>query len=251
MIARVAIGIPYYRNVEPAMMMAFGELCARSAMAGVQFIPIGTRGCYVEDNRNGCVEYAMNMEKAGGFEFTHLLWIDTDMKFPGDALVRLLSHGKDIVGANYRQRTVPYNFVAVYEDGTDNHILEPGLHRMRQMPTGLLLTKFEIYRRMGYPWFPAGLRHQARDDIAFCRKAVEMGYEIWCDHDLTKQVWHIDTQEIGWFTPAQVFRAEDTVPEGAIVQVGAQIDNVRAAEAAKGRASESAKVFEPAGRSAA
>lgn len=236
MTARVAVCIPYYRSVEPAMMMSFGELCARSAMAGLEFLPIGTRGCYIEDNRNGCVEYAINM----GVDWDWLLWIDTDMRFPGDALLRLLAHDKDIVGANYRQRTPPYAYTGVYADGRDDHILEPGLHRMAQMPTGLLLTRFDIYRKMGYPWFRPGLRHEARDDIYFCRQAAALGYEIWCDHDLTKEVVHIDVQEIPWFDKDNVIVAE-----------GAQIDNVKAAAEGRKRAEMSKEAFETAGRSAA
>lgn len=243
MVSKVAIGIPYYRQVEGPTLLSCMELTARSAMAGIQFIPIGVAGCYVEDNRNGAVEYAMNIEKQGGFEFDHLLWIDGDMIFPGDALIRLLAAGKDVVGANYRQRTPPFNYTGVYDAPNDHHLLEPGLHRMKQMPTGLLLTKFEIYRKMGYPWFRPGLRSEPRDDIYFCRRAVELGYEIWCDHDLTKDVRHIAVQEIGWFEPSQVVRGEG---------VGnARIDNVKSGEAAKERAAVSAKVFEAADRSAA
>lgn len=218
---KVAIGIPYYRAVEGPTLLSCMHLSALSADMKVAMLPIGTSGCYVEDNRNGCVEYALNT----GIDFTHFLWIDGDMIFPGDALLRLLSHDKDIVGANYRTRTPPYKFAGVYHDQTDTHLMEPGLHRMAQLPTGLLLTRFDIYRKMGYPWFRPGLHSEPRDDIYFCRRATEMGYEIWCDHDLTKEVRHITVQEVGWFTPEQ------------IVQVaGAQIDLTESAEAGKKRA---------------
>jgi hypothetical protein len=216
---KVAICVPYYRQVEGDMMMAFARLSAVSA-ASVAMAPISTRGCYIEDNRNGCIEYALNM----GIPFDWVLWIDTDMIFPGDALLRLMAHDKDIVGANYRQRTPPYKHTGIYKDRNAD-LLSPGLHEMIQMPTGLLLTRFEIYRQMGYPWFRPGLHSEPRDDIYFCRAATELGYSIWCDHDLTKEVVHITEQQIGWFAPEQIVRVG-----------GTEIDNVEAAGEGKKRA---------------
>lgn len=232
---KVAVCIPYYRFVEPQMMMSFGELCARSAMAGIEFLPIGTSGCYIEDNRNGCIEYAMNM----GVPWDYVLWIDTDMGFPGDALIRLLKHDKDIVGVNYRQRTPPFAHVGIYKEA-DPDLFAPGLHEMVQMPTGLLLTRFEIYRKMGYPWFRPGMRNEVRDDIYFCARAKELGYSIWCDHDLTQEIKHVGMQEIPWFSKDQIIRAE-----------GTQLDLVKSAEEGRKRASMSREVLEAAGRSAA
>ena len=223
---KVAIGIPYYRTVEgPTLLSCMGLMAASAGKVGL--LPIGTDGCYIEDNRNGCIQYALNT----GIDFDWFLWIDGDMIFPNEALLRLLSHDKDIVGANYRQRTPPHAFVGVYADGRDTHLMEPGLHRMIQMPTGFLLTRFDIYRKMPYPWFKPGLHSEPRDDVYFCRTAGARGYEVWCDHDLTREVRHIATQQIPWFTPDQ------------IVVAGAQIDNLKAAEASKERAALSRERF--------
>jgi len=35
-------------------------------------------GCYIEDNRNGCVQHAIDT----GIDFDWLFWIDGDMIFP-------------------------------------------------------------------------------------------------------------------------------------------------------------------------
>lgn len=218
---KVAIAVPYYRSVEGPTLLASMALSAASAEAGIKMLPIGTSGCYIEDNRNGSVQHAIDT----GINFDWLLWIDGDMIFPYDALARLIAHDKDIVGANYRQRTPPYAFTGAYLDGKDTHLMEPGLWPMSHLPTGLLLTRFDIYRKLAYPWFNAGLKGQPRDDVYFCNFARENGYEIWCDHDLTKQVRHITVQEIPWFSPDQ------------LVQVtGAQINLTRHEEDSKRRA---------------
>lgn len=230
---RVAICIPYYRSVEGPTLLSCMDLVNTSAHAGISLLPIGTSGPYIEDNRNGCVEYAMNMDAK--VNWTHVLWIDGDMIFPGNALVRLLAHDKDIVGAHYRTRTPPHEHAGVYKDRSGRQLKTPGLHEMIQMPTGLLLTRFDIYRKMERPWFGHGLHGEARDDIYFCRKAASLGYTIWCDHDLTEEVQHITVQNIPWFT------AEQLRP----VVRGAEINLDRSRQDAKARAAVSAEQVAP------
>lgn len=203
-VPKVAIAIPYYKHWEGRFGMCAMDLAMRSA-ASCAMLPIECTGAYIEDNRNGAVKFALEYEKRAGIEFDWLFWMDTDMIFPGEALMRLIARGKDIVGANYRQRRPPYGFTGHYLDGQDTHLLEPGLHRMAHLATGLLLTRFDIYRKLPYPWFEAGLTSEkARDDVYFCQRAVAAGYEIWCDHDLTFEVRHIGEQEIEWFKPEQI-----------------------------------------------
>lgn len=197
---KVAICTPYYDQVKAETASCMFLLAAHSAMT-VAMAPITCNGAYTEDNRNGCVEAALKTE----IPFDWLLWIDTDMVFPPDALTRLIAHDKDIVGANYRQRKPPYGFTAHYLDGSDTHLLEPGLWPMSHVATGLLLTRFDIYRKLPYPWFNATSdRTQPRDEVYFCREAREAGYEIWCDHDLTFQVGHIGEQVVPWFSKEQL-----------------------------------------------
>ncbi len=234
-VPKVAICVPFYRSVEGPTLLSCMELAMRSA-ATCAMLPIGTSGCYVEDNRNGCVEFALNT----GIPFDWLLWIDGDMVFPGDALLRLIAHDKDIVGANYRQRTPPYKFVGPYADGSDTHLLEPGLHRMAHLAAGLLLTRFDIYRKMPYPWFKPGVHNEARDEVYFCMHAKSLGYEIWCDHDLTNQVSHLGQQQIGWFTKDQIIEVK-----------GAQINLDENKGMSDDRAAIARREYEAATRSAA
>ena len=233
---KVGIAIPYYRVWEGPMGLSCMAMAMRTAAvfttistpedkAGM--LPIATSGCYVEDNRNGCVNYFLN----SGIPLTHILWIDTDMQFPEDALLRLLAHDKDIVGANYRTRTPPYACAGIYEYG-DTETMKPGLRPMKQMPTGLLLTKFEIYQKIPYPWFRPGLNSEPRDDVYFCRLAKERGYEVWCDNDLSKEVIHIDVQQIPWFRADQIQQV-----------TGAEINLERSAADGKERAKETGKLF--------
>ena len=205
---KVGIAIPYYRVWEGPMGLSAMAMAMRTAAvfttistpedkAGM--LPIATSGCYIEDNRNGLVNFFKN----SGIPLTHIFWIDTDMQFPEDALLRLLAHDKDIVGCNYRTRTPPYACAGIYKAG-DMETMLPGLRQMIQIPTGLLLVKMEVFEKLPFPWFRPGLNHEPRDDVYFCHLARAHGYEIWCDNDLTKEIVHIDTQQIPWFRPDQI-----------------------------------------------
>lgn len=205
----VAICFAHYKQWE-----AHTGLCAVNLAAATAkycgMLCVGCSGAYVEDNRNGAVKAALKYEEEHRrhdplFRFDYLMWIDTDMVFPPDLLLRLIAHDKDIVGCNYRQRVAPHGFTGHYKGGGDTKLLEPGLHEMDHLPTGLLLTRMDIYRKLPYPWFKPGLiESEARDDVYFCNTAREAGYEIWCDHDLTKEVGHIGEQVVQWFTVEQL-----------------------------------------------
>ncbi len=233
---KVGIAIPYYRVWEGPMGLSAMAMAMRTAAvfttistpedkAGM--LPIATSGCYIEDNRNGLVNFFLN----SGIPLTHILWIDTDMQFPEDALLRLLAHDKDIVGCNYRTRTPPYACAGIYQNG-DLETMRPGLRRMVQIPTGFLLVKFEVFKKLAFPWFKPGLAHEPRDDVYFCRYAKAHGYEIWCDNDLTKEIIHIDTQQIPWFRPDQIQQVE-----------GAQLNMERNAAAGKEQAEEIGELY--------
>ena len=78
---------------------------------------------------------------------------------------------------------------------------------MEHLPAGLLLVKFDVFRKLRRPWFVAPHEMNGeRDDVYFCRRATEAGYEIWCDHDLTQQVIHKGEQDIPWFSQEKIIR---------------------------------------------
>jgi len=59
----------------------------------------------VADARNLGLEYA---QKYGA---EYVLFIDSDMTFPKDALLKLLVRQVDIIGATYSRRTAPFHFL--------------------------------------------------------------------------------------------------------------------------------------------
>lgn len=144
------------------------------------------------DGRNLLVERAL---PAGA---QHVLFIDSDMRFSPDSLNSLLEHKKDIIGANYRERkrdlpTASFKGERIYSKD------KTGLQQAGVVGMGFCLIKAEVFYSLEPPWFStpwAGERH-ITDDVYFCHKAAAAGYFIWIDHDVSHNVRHIGTSELG------------------------------------------------------
>jgi hypothetical protein len=134
-------------------------------------------------------------------DFSHIFWVDSDMKFPIDAPMRLLARNKDIVGANYRRRRFPNpNFTGM--NGSNGQFTEfqttdnsPAMEMCDVLPHGLVMIKRQVYEKVPQPHYLQEyiqeLNLEIGEDIFFCTKAKESGFEVWCDQDLSREVSHI------------------------------------------------------------
>lgn len=203
----VAIAVPSTDVVHADFAMALAALAARSASQGVKngeevLIPspvmLNMKSCYVAENRNKLVKLAQRAK----CEF--LLFVDADMVFPDDALLRLLSAAMKrqlpIVGANYVRRTLPF------PPGATGAPAEPkGLVRVTGLPTGLMLIDMRVFDRLAYPYFQTPYRPGANDqpellgeDYFFCETAAAAGIEIWMDTALSLRTRHLTEMALAW-----------------------------------------------------
>lgn len=159
-------------------------------------------GTYIQQARQDLVDIAL----AQGA--THMLWMDTDHRFPKDALIQLLNRNVDMVGINYANRKVPPGFVAYKHVGWDGEPSEKcvtdettsGLEPVDALGFGLVLMRTSIIRNIGpKPWFEVyyDTEHNriVGEDCYFCKKVRDAGYEIYVDHDLSKECSHLGTFE--------------------------------------------------------
>jgi hypothetical protein len=128
---------------------------------------------------------------------THILFIDADMRFPKDAIFRLLQRDEAIVAANYSTRKLPLQPVAFRDDTTTERVYteqdDTGLESVAAIGMGLMLIKAEVFQKMPKPWFHIHYQNgvYSGEDIWFCRSARESGFEVMLDHDISHQVRHI------------------------------------------------------------
>lgn len=137
-------------------------------------------------------------------DYTHVLWLDTDMRFPPETLIRLLRHGKRLVAANYVERRPPYRPLAfpVLEEPHKRVFTEPdstGLERIDAIGLGCVLVDVDVFCRIAEPWFATGwvehTQEYVGEDLYFFAKCREAGEELWLDHDLSREVLHIGSHQ--------------------------------------------------------
>lgn len=132
---------------------------------------------------------------------THILWIDSDMIFPPDTLLRLLARNVDLVGANCVARRPPFPFTA--KDSKENRLATTsrttGLEEVFGVGLALFLMKTQILRELTPPWFTFDWKERlfAGEDYGFCSRVRARGHRIWIDHDLSKEVKHVGSFAFG------------------------------------------------------
>ncbi len=194
---RVAICIPSgdtWKALTAFHLMSLGAYSAPH----VTMLPINVRGQDTAEARNQMTAAALDAEAEW------LLWVDADMVFPPNGLLRLLAHDLDIVGADYRRRSPPYPRL-----GKPLHPDQPSnLVEFSFLGLGFMLIRAKVLRAMHRPWWlrmwllehatadnPSGF---STEDGYFCGHARSLGYQVWCDMELSREVGHIAEAPISW-----------------------------------------------------
>ena len=166
-------------------------------------------GTWLPQVRHDTVAGALNAE------CDWLLFLDSDMRFPPDALLQLMARNQDVVAANYTGRKPPFYPVAVKQEGvrvyTDYET--SGLEKVDQIGMGLMLVKADAIKKVAPPWFMVGWHTEVGaytgEDSYFCRKLQEAGASIWVDHDLSHDVMHMGTFE---FEQSHAVKMKNALP---------------------------------------
>lgn len=203
---RITVAIPTHENVPARFMYDLAQLSAYTVAAlpeDTQFGIAMVSGTYVHAARN---ELAQALPAEG---VDYILWLDSDMSFPRDALVKLLRHKLPMVGINYAKRGVPSGFVAIKKVGVPGEPLRTlddstGLEEVEACGFGLVLMKVRALAGMPdpqvQPWFQNVYLGEGRwmgEDVHFCERFREAGNRIFVDHDLSKQCSHLGQFEYG------------------------------------------------------
>lgn len=141
---------------------------------------------------------------------THILWLDSDMRFPPWTLLHLLQHEKPIVAANYVTRRAPIRPVTMKTMGDDRTNADAercyttpessGLEAVAGIGMGCVLMEVEVFHYVPQPWFllewrelttAAGIASgYVSEDLYFCDKLRTAQIPVLVDHDLSKHIRH-------------------------------------------------------------
>ena len=141
----------------------------------------------VHTSRNSLLEAAL-MHK----EWTHCLFIDDDMVFPPETLDTLLKYDKPIIGVSYVGKAAPFHLITFdLVDGEPTRWPQDrgrnGAVKVFAVGMGVTLIRREVVEAMKNPWFE--FSKYKGEDIEFCGKAGELGFETWVDTNM--EVKHI------------------------------------------------------------
>lgn len=214
---RVAIAIPSYDGWKAETGYDVGRLLIYSA-PHIDLTMAFVRGQDTSEARNHLVSQIK--AQPAGQEIDAILWIDADMTFPPDALIRLLNHRVAIVGADYRKRIPPFIRIGQWFDPDDpfGHCFPvppdaptTGLDdKMAMIGFGLILTRMRVFDQPKWqrPWFARPFNPQYAttenpsgfntEDHIFCSMARAHGFKIHCDLDLSAEVSHIGQMAVPW-----------------------------------------------------
>lgn len=126
--------------------------------------------------------------------YDYVFWMDSDMTFPQDALIRLMDTLKkndlDIISGLYFRRVPPYSPTLFDKLEMRGNIcswsefkeIPEGLFEIGGCGFGCVLMSTEVFlsvqAKHGNMFAPIA---NNGEDIAFCWRARDCGYKIWCD----------------------------------------------------------------------
>lgn len=144
---------------------------------------IQRRSGNIAQNRNDIAEWALE----GGCDA--VLYCDDDHIFAPSTLFQLATHDKDIVSGLYVRRDIPFA-PCMYDRQDDEkrifHTLkltDRKLTKVKVAGAGCLLVKRKVFEALERPWWRLSEYDQVSqsDDVGFCCRAREAGFDIWCD----------------------------------------------------------------------
>ena len=215
---KVGICVPCMGTVRVEFMRSLVALTSHFLQTKIPGYPanrytlLTTQGSMLVQLRHNLVQSALK-EKC-----THILFLDSDMKFPKTILNDLLAAKKDIIAANCTTRSMPPEPVAhdlngerLYSNG------RTGLQKVQQAGLAVCLINADIFRQLRPPffsmeWIPEYGAY-CGEDVYFTQYVKEvLGTDVWVDHTVSRDIKHIGSMAYG--------HDQVEMPETSIKRVG-------------------------------
>lgn len=200
---RVLIGTPTGDMMYSLTALHWAGLFATSREMGIEAEPVMQMGSMPVNNRSVLGQVSLIVQPSG-WTADALLLIDPDMVFPRNALAALIERGgdRDILGATYMQRC-PGGWTHGFElDGSRIDVSRGGdVREVASIPCGFMLIRRRVLEALKgegdlpffrYP-FIQGSPDSISEDYDFCRRARELGFQVWVDPELSLGLGHIGT----------------------------------------------------------
>ncbi len=149
----------------------------------------------------------------GDITYDKILWIDSDISWKPEDVIKLYESDKDIISGAY---LLPTGEATIYPE-----LLKPGilyedflkkedLFEIDAAGFGFVCIKKGIFEKMTRPWFQATEVNYSQDgqefkfnilgeDLAWFIRAKQLGFQAWCDPSV--KVTHHKTMRLTWEGP--------------------------------------------------
>lgn len=148
---------------------------------------------YIDHSRNFCVKLFMETDADA------IVFIDSDLQFDNDAILKLIKYDKEIVAGSYRYKKDDIEFTAILDFSRENNCKEEetGLVYVESAPTGLMKISRSVFEKMGAHYklkpdsngivhfFDTGMRLPGDEwwgeDSYFCKRWRDMGETMYVE----------------------------------------------------------------------
>ena len=196
----VFIAMPCYDSVKVATMVSIIKLIQQLQKNGVAVGIQTMKSPLIHQARN----YLSSLFMVS--PYTHMLFIDSDVEFQPEAVLRMLVAKKDIICTPYRVKSEDTSKNIYTVDFVKPMILENGLIEIKAGPTGLMIIKKEVFKKIMknfphlkiknpvlpdhheehefyYNFFDFKFKdgYSIGEDVSFCHLAREAGFKIFAN----------------------------------------------------------------------
>ena len=185
----VLFGVPFNRgSIEPEFVLSLIDTLFYLAKNGVSGNVLTQESALISISRNKIVEKC---------NADYLMFVDTDMVFPPDLLIRLMFHNVDIVNA-LAFRRVPPHYPCIFkwdekEKCYETMVYYGGLLEVDATGMAACLIKTKVFKSLPKPWYYYR-DHLFSSDLTFCENVRKAGFKVYVDTDL--KIGHLGAEQV-------------------------------------------------------
>ena len=195
------IAMPCYDSVKVSTMISLIKLVQQLGKSGIQVSINTMKSPLIHQARNYLTSVFLTTD------FTHLLFVDSDVEFEPEAVLRMLVAKKDVICTPYRVKSLDVNQKMYTVELKKDAPLEPGdLIEITAGPTGIMLIHRDVFKKIiekfpdlkiknsvfpkpgddhkyYYNFFDFKFEdgYSSGEDVSFCKLVEKVGFKLYAN----------------------------------------------------------------------
>jgi hypothetical protein len=139
---KVYVATPCYDSMKVETTVSLLDLFSTLGSHGIE--------CKFKSVRTSLVTHGRNLLTAGFLDsgFDYMLFVDADVEFKPEAVMRMMVAKKDIVCTPYRVKEDRVKYAVKFKDDTNIKILPWDMVEIEEGPAGLILIHRKVYEKL-------------------------------------------------------------------------------------------------------